>query len=210
MVLGFQTLVILKMRLFLIAMLLVVATMMILVPEANALVARDDFNDNHYTYRSLGGVKVCGGHICKPGEWNQWVEQLMSHQLKNVKKALGVNTSKTSTVKKATYNEKNLLVGTFDGHINEIVTYAANGKFTSVVPVSYDGSLAINHIVISQQKQDVKILKAWIGPNWQTTRASDSATFDSSGASLGPGQTVNIVIITTGIPTFALDILAAR
>src|SRR6266571_1228634 len=150
------------MRLFLIAILLVAATVIILLPAANALIARDDFNDNHYTYRSLGGVKVCGEHLCKPGEWNQWIHKLMNHQLKNVKNAVVKNTQQASSVKKAAYNEENTLAETSYGHISGILTYdMGNGKFTSFVSVSYDGGMAINHIVISQKTQNVKILKAW-------------------------------------------------
>ena len=200
------------MKLLLIAALLFVTTMIVLLPQANALIARTDFNDGHYTFRSLGGPKICGEHICKPGHWDLWIKQMMNHQLKNVKSAMVIkNTQHTSSIKKVTYNEENTLVGTLDGHIHGIVTYdTGNGKFTSFVSVSYDGSLAINHIVISQQTHDIKILKAWIGPNWKTTMTPYSTTFDSSGASLDSGQIVNIVIITDGMPTFALDALAAR
>jgi hypothetical protein len=200
------------MRLFLTATLLVAVTMIILMPPANALIARMDFNDGHYTFRSLGGPKVCGEHLCKQGEWNLWIQKMMNHQLKNVQSAMVVkNTQQTSSIKKAAYNEENTLAGTLVGHIRGIVTYeAGTGKFTSFVSVSYDGILAINHIVISQQTHDINILKAWIGPNWKTTMTPSSATFDSSGASLDSGQIVNIVIITDGVPTFALDALASR
>jgi hypothetical protein len=199
------------MKLFLAATLLGAVAMIILMPQANALIARMDFNDGHYTFRSLGGPKICGEHLCKPGEWNIWIKQLMSHQLKNVKSAMAVNTQQTSSIKKAAYNEENILPATLDGHIRDIVTFdAGTGKFTSFLPVSYDGILAINHIAISQQTPDVNILKAWIGPNWKTTMTPSSVTFDSSGASLDSGQIANIVVITDGVPTFALDALASR
>ena len=211
-VLGLQTHLISIMRLFLIAMLLVVATMIILLPAANALTARMNFNDNHYTYISLGGPKVCGDHLCKPGEWNQWIHQLMSHQLKNVKNAIVVNsTPSTNYVKKAAYNDANTLIKTSDGHISGIITeYIGNGEFTSFVSVSNDVVLKVNHIVLSQQTPDVNILKAWIGPNWQTSKTLSGVIFDSSGASLDQGQAVNIVIITDGVPTFTIDSLAGR
>ena len=186
--------------------------MIILMPPANALIARMDFNDGHYTFRSLGGPKICGEHVCKPGQWNLWIQQMMSHQLKNVKSAMGAkNTPQTSYVKPVTYYQKNTMASTSEGHIHQIVTFeTGTGKFTSFVSVSFDGGLAINHIVISQKTHDVKILKAWIGPNWETAMTPYSATFDSSGASLDQGQVVNIAIITDGVPTFTLDSLAAR
>ncbi len=193
-------------------MLLVAATMILLLPQANALIARMDFNDGHYTFRTLGGPKVCGEYLCKPGEWNMWIQKMMNHQLKNMKSAMvAKNVQQASSIKKAAYNEENTLPSILDGHISGIVAYeTGSGKFTSFVSVSYDGTLAINHIVVSEQTHDVKILKAWIGPNWKTTMTPSSATFDSSGASLDSGQIVNIVIITDGVPTFALDALASR
>jgi len=200
------------MRLFLIPMLLVVATMILSLPAANALTARMNFNDNHYTYISLGGPKICGDHLCKPGEWNQWIHQLMSHQIKNVKNAILVNgTPTTNSVKRTSYNYANNLAETSDVHISGLVTeYVGNGEFTTFVSVSNDAVLKINHIVLSQQKPDVNILKAWIGPNWETSKTLSSIVFDSSGASLDQGQTVNIVIITDGVPTFTIDSLSGR
>src|SRR5579872_514280 len=100
-VLGFQTYHTSKMKFFLIIPLLVAATI-ILLPAANALTARDNFDDNHYTYISLGGPKVCGEHLCKPGEWNQWIHQLMSNQLKNIKNTITHTAQPTNSIKKTT------------------------------------------------------------------------------------------------------------
>lgn len=191
--------------------LLVVATMMIIIlPTANALIARDNFDDNHYTYISLGGPKICGDHLCKPGEWNKWIHQLMSHQLKNVKNAI-VYTPYTSPIKKTAYEEGNTLTKTPDGHITQNITeYVGNGQYTSVVSVSNDAILKINHIALSQQIPNVHIIKAWIGPNWQTSKTPSEIVFDSAGASIDQGQAVNIVIITDGVPAFTIDSLSGR
>jgi len=188
-------------------LLLVVATTILLLPAANALTARDNFDDNHYTYISLGGPKVCGDHLCKPGEWNQWIHQLMNHQLKNVKNAI-VYTPYANPIKKTTYGGTNTLTKTSDGHITQSITeYVGNGQYTSFVSVSNDVVLKINHIVLSQQTPGVHILKAWIGPNWQTSKTQSGIAFDSSGASIDQGQAVNIIIITDGVPTFTINSL---
>ena len=207
-VLNFQTHHTSKMRFFLVIPLLVAATI-VLLPTANALTARDNFDDNHYTYISLGGPKICGEHLCKPGEWNQWIHQLMSHQLKNVKSAV-VPTPYANSTKKIAFEEPGMMK-TSDGHISQSVTeYVGNGQYTSFVSVSNDAVLKINHIALSQQTQGVHIIKAWIGPNWKTGKTSSGVVFDSSGASIDQGQAVNIVIITDGIPAFTIDSLSGR
>src|SRR2546430_2207 len=198
------------MRLFLMITLLVVATTIILLPAANALTPRVNFNDNHYTYNSLGGPKICGDHLCTPGEWNQWIHQMMSHQLKNVKNAI-VYTPYANYIKKAAYGDTNTSTKTLDGHISQSVTeYVGNEQYTSFVSVSNDAILKINHITLSQQMPGVHIIKAWIGPNWQTIRTTSGVVFDSSGASLDQGQAVNIVIITDGVPAFTINSLGGR
>jgi hypothetical protein len=198
------------MRLFLMIPLLVAATTIILLPVANALTARENFDDNHYTYISLGGPKICGEHLCKPGEWNQWIHQLMSHQLKNVKNAI-VYTPYANSIKKTAYGDANTFTKTSDGHISQSFTeYVGNGQYASFVSVSNDAILKINHIALSQQIPGVHILKAWIGPNWQTSKIQSGVVFDSSGASLDQGQAVNIAIITDGVPAFTIDSLAGR
>ncbi|HYL65850.1 MAG TPA: hypothetical protein VEU72_01700 [Nitrosopumilaceae archaeon] len=190
--------------------LLVVATTVILLPTVNALTARENFDDNHYTYISLGGPKICGDHLCKPGEWNQWIHQLMSHQLKNVKNSI-VYTPYENSIKKTAYGDASTLTKTSDGHISQSITeYLGNGQFTSFVSVSNDAVLKINHIELSQQTPGVHIIKAWIGPNWKTSNTPSGVVFDSSGASLDQGQAVNIIIITNGVPAFTIDSLAGR
>ena len=207
-VLNFQTHHTSKMRLFLIIPFLVAATI-VLLPAANALTARDNFDDNHYTYISLGGPKICGEHLCKPGEWNQWIHKLMSHQLKNVKSAVVPNPYANST-KKISFEQPSM-TKTADGYISQSITeYLGNGQYTSFVSVSNDAILKINHIALSQQTQGVHIIKAWIGPNWKTSKTASGVVFDSSGASIDQGQAVNLVIITDGVPAFTIDSLAGR
>ncbi|TLX82747.1 MAG: hypothetical protein E6L00_02710 [Thaumarchaeota archaeon] len=50
------------------------------LPAASALIQRDNFDDSHTTTRFLGGIKVCGEHICKPGESNKMLKALNDAQ----------------------------------------------------------------------------------------------------------------------------------
>ncbi|MGB9124654.1 MAG: hypothetical protein WA833_08890 [Nitrosotalea sp.] len=49
------------------------------LPMANALTQRTEFNDQHRT-ASYGGSNVCGDHVCAPGEQTQWMEKLSQLQ----------------------------------------------------------------------------------------------------------------------------------
>ena len=59
------------------------------IPASNALIQRDYYylNDQHMTAR-YGNTKVCGDHMCAPGEWDQLQAKLtaaqLGHQARNV------------------------------------------------------------------------------------------------------------------------------
>ncbi len=52
------------------------------IPASYALIPRDYsyLNDNHLTVRT-GNTKVCGDHLCAPGEWGKLQQQLNNAQL---------------------------------------------------------------------------------------------------------------------------------
>ncbi|MBI3639284.1 MAG: hypothetical protein HY223_03115 [Thaumarchaeota archaeon] len=52
------------------------------MPSANALTSRNSFNDNHYTALYPGGPRICGDHICAPGEYDKYLQTLNNAQLK--------------------------------------------------------------------------------------------------------------------------------
>ncbi len=52
------------------------------LPMANALTSRNNFNDNHYTALYPGGPRICGDHICAPGEYDKYLQTLNNAQLK--------------------------------------------------------------------------------------------------------------------------------
>jgi hypothetical protein len=54
------------------------------IPASNALIQRDYsyLNDNHQTVLT-GDTKVCGDHLCAPGEWDKLQANLTSAQLGN-------------------------------------------------------------------------------------------------------------------------------
>lgn len=185
-----------------------VASIVLLLPVANALTPRSDFSDNVSTYR-LFGSKVCGDHLCNPGEWNMWINNLISSQVKKFNTMIGIK-NQPSTVKNAAYDANNVF-DTSSGDITRISTFSmGDGKYTSFVSVTNNGPLGVNHIVISQTNPDVKTLKAWISPQWDSSISLYKTSFDTSKSSLTQDQTVNIVIVTDGKPAFGLDSLAAR
>jgi hypothetical protein len=188
------------------ATLLGVVSIILLLPIANALTPRSDFSDNVSTYR-LFGSKVCGDHLCNPGEWNVWITNLISSQIKKVNTLIGIK-SQDNTVKNASYDTSSLYT---NGDITRISTFnMGGGQYTSFVSVTNNGPLGVNHIVISQTNPYVKTLKAWISPQWDSSISLYKTSFDTSKSSLTQDQTLNIVIVTDGKPAFSLDSLAAR
>ena len=194
----------------LIATLLGVVSIIILLPVANALTPRSDFSNNVSTYRLFDSTKICGDHLCNPGEWNKWINNLFSSQIKKFSDILGIKTSSSNAVKNASYDTKNAL-HTSSGDITRINTFGMDGgRFTSFISVTNNGPFDVNHIVISQTNPDVKVLKAWITPQWDSSIALYQTSFDTSKSSLTQGQTLNIVIVTDGKPAFSLETLASN
>jgi hypothetical protein len=188
------------------ATLLGVVSIILLLPIANALTPRSDFSDNVSTYR-LFGSKVCGDHLCNPGEWNMWITNLISSQIKKVNTLIGIK-SQDNAVKNASYDTSSLYTS---GDITRISTFnMGGGQYTSFVSVTNNGPLGVNHIVISQTNPDVKTVKAWISPQWDSSISLYKTSFDTSKSSLTQDQTLNIVIVTDGKPAFSLDSLAAK
>jgi len=52
----------------------------ITLPAATALMQRDNFDDSHTTARFIGGIKICGDHVCKHGEYDRQLQQLNDAQ----------------------------------------------------------------------------------------------------------------------------------
>ena len=52
------------------------------IPAASALTSRSSFNDNHYTALYPGGPRICGDHICAPGEYDKMQQALAEAQMK--------------------------------------------------------------------------------------------------------------------------------
>lgn len=73
------------------------------VPTTSNLVKRDYsyLNDQHTTAR-FGNNRVCGDHICAPGEWAKLQENLnqaqITHPPTNSTKTVSISTSTTMTV----------------------------------------------------------------------------------------------------------------
>lgn len=193
-------------KILLLGLLPVIVVAVFLMQDANALTARMNFSDNHYTYTSLGGTKVCGSHVCKPGEWDQWKKQLMLNQLK--KGGIVINkTPVQDKTKPVSYGDN--LSATTDGKITRIDTInMGNGDYVSFVTVSSGGD-PIRQIEISQANSDVNVKKAWINPLWDVKIDGNTLVFDSSKMYLLPSNSVGIVIVTDDkAPIFNLDSVA--
>ena len=52
------------------------------IPAASALTSRSSFNDNHYTAFYPGGPRICGDHICAPGEYDKMQQAITQAQMK--------------------------------------------------------------------------------------------------------------------------------
>ncbi|MGI0102051.1 MAG: hypothetical protein ACREA7_05580 [Nitrosotalea sp.] len=65
------------------------------IPASNALIQRDFsyLNDNHLTVLT-GDTKVCGDHLCAPGEWSKMQASLSTAQTGNQS---GTNATTTNT-----------------------------------------------------------------------------------------------------------------
>lgn len=57
-----------------------IVALSVILPAAYALTQRDNFNDSQSTYRTLGGQKICGNHLCKPGEYDKFQGKMFDAQ----------------------------------------------------------------------------------------------------------------------------------
>jgi hypothetical protein len=57
-----------------------ILTLSVALPAAYALTQRDDFSDNHTTFRFLGGQKICGGHLCSSVDYSKHLKQMYDAQ----------------------------------------------------------------------------------------------------------------------------------
>lgn len=76
------------------------------IPASNALIQRNFsyLNDNHLTVRT-GNTKVCGDHLCAPGEWDKLQQQINTAQLGNGTKS---NATTTTTAAPSNAGSSNL------------------------------------------------------------------------------------------------------
>ena len=194
-------------KILLVGLLPVILIAVFFMQDANALIPRMDFSDNHYTYISPAGTKICGSHICKPGEWDQWKKQLMLSQLKKSGTIINKNSAQDK-IKPIIYGNSQS-VGTVDGKITRVDTInMGNGDYVSFVTVSARGN-PIRHIEIAQTNSDVNVKKAWINPLWNVQITENTIVFDSSKMYVLPSNSVGIVIVTDDkTPVFNLNSVA--
>jgi len=196
------------MKITYIAILFAAVSIILVLPEANALTPRTDINDNHFTYHTFTTIHVCGDRVCTHDEWDQWMGQLMASQTQNggtfpspsALNMYGQSSTSSSGNLNDTSNAKITKVTTFD---------IGNGEFSSFVSISYNGNLQINHIVVSQTNPGITIHRAWIEPQWSSVIQPVNVTFDSSESTLHHNGVINLVLVTDGKPAFSLDTLSS-
>jgi len=192
------------MKITYVAIMFAVMSIMLVLPEANALTPRTDINDNHFTYHTFTTIHICGDRVCTYDEWNQWISQLMASQIQNG--GTFPSASALNLYGKSSTNSSGNLTDTSNAKITKVTTFdIGNGEFSSFVSVSYDGYLHINHIVVSQTKPGIIIHRAWIEPQWSSVIQPGNVTFDSNQSALHHNGVINLVLVTDGKPTFSLD-----
>ena len=198
------------MKITYVAILFAAVSIMLVLPEANALTPRTDFNDNHFTYHTFTTIHICGDRVCTNDEWNQWVDQLMASQIQNGGTIPSASILGMYGYQPTTGSSGNL-TNTSNAKITKVTTFdIGNGEFSSFVSISYDGYLQINHIVVSQTKPGITIHRAWIEPQWSSIIQLGNVTFDSNESALHHNRVVNIVLVTNGKPTFSLDNISSN
>ena len=198
------------MKITYVAILFAAVSIMLVLPEANALTPRTDFNDNHFTYHTFTTIHICGDRVCTNDEWNQWVDQLMASQIQNGGTIPSASILGMYGYQPTTGSSGNL-TNTSNAKITKVTTFdIGNGEFSSFVSISYDGYLQINHIVVSQTKPGITIHRAWIEPQWSSIIQPGNVTFDSNESALHHNRVVNIVLVTNGKPTFSLDNISSN
>ena len=75
-------------KILIVAIVFSIALSMAITPEAHALTARTDFRNSHTT-ASLDASKVCGNHVCAPGESSKWFHAVSISQYDRSDKAKG-------------------------------------------------------------------------------------------------------------------------
>ncbi len=91
------------------------------LPAANALTARTDFSNRHFS-ASYGNSPVCGDHKCAPGEKTQWLNKIA--QLQRVGTGKIGNGSTYKDVLNHIQSTSNTMHGT--GKMTEKMSVGAN------------------------------------------------------------------------------------
>ena len=199
-----------QMKITYVAILFAAVSIMLVLPEANALTPRTDFSDNHFTYHTFTTIHICGDRVCTNDEWNQWIGQLMASQIQN-----GGTIPSTSILdmygQPSTTSSSGNLTDIANAKITKVTTFdIGNGEFSSFVSISYTGYLQINHIVVSQANPGITIHRAWIEPQWSSIIQPGNVTFDSNESALHHDGVINLVLVTSGKPTFSLDTISSN
>ena len=107
------------------------------LPMANALTQRTEFNDQHRTATN-GGTNVCGDHVCAHGEKTQWIEKMYQLQrstgpgkITNAYTFLANSNYASNTTPTPTTNTMPMSNSTLHGNLNMTEKMAVGENMTS-------------------------------------------------------------------------------
>jgi len=114
------------------------------LPVANALTSRSSFNDNHYTSLYPGGPRICGDHVCSPGEYDKMQQELAQAQMKG--KTGTTSTQRQNMMQKQnmtdhTMMQQNMMHGAISSDLGSVLKLS-NANLPLVIPLVrglYDG-----------------------------------------------------------------------
>lgn len=185
---------------------------------ANALVTRDFsyLHDNHCTaLYSCAGALICGDHLCEPGEYGKYIENMSKAQISQGAAAAAVIKSKplapaitSPAVPTANVTEK---IDTEHAKIIDVQThdFGANDVI-SLVTLSYNGTLLVNHLVLTQTNSSVKTITAWLSPDWTVNISGNKIMLDSDTSSISNRGSVVGIITDSSEAEFGITEAAAH
>jgi hypothetical protein len=153
---------------------------------ANALTTRNDFNDNHYTSLYPGGPRICGDHICSPGEYSKMQLELSQAQITG-------KTGITNPVQGQNMTNHNMMQGTMTRSDLGSVLKLSNANLPLVIPLVrglYDGK---DVFYITTEASDSNVAKGL------TNFTNFPVTFAPALAKTPPTASANIYLFKNGI-----------
>ncbi|MBI1828001.1 MAG: hypothetical protein HY222_04365 [Thaumarchaeota archaeon] len=160
------------------------------LPVASALTSRNSFNDNHYTSLYPGGSRICGDHLCGPGEYSKYIETQNNAQLK---KGPVTTPQQGQTTPQAPTQGQNMHQAMTESKDLGSVLKLSNANLPLVIPLVrglYDGK---DVFYISTEASDSDVAAAL------TKFTNFPVTFAPALAKTPPAASANIYLFKNGV-----------